>query len=76
MSRAAAVVGRLVRVIAVDGVGRVRVGHDRDWSEYRVQAWDPEGHLVAEYHTDCRIDAWDSANRILQDLAARAGVPV
>jgi hypothetical protein len=53
----------------------VRVGHDREWSEYRVQAWDPAGRLVAEYHTDDKGDALDTAARILQDLAARAGMP-
>ncbi len=75
MSRPAAVVGRLVQVQAVQNVGRVRVGHDREWSEYRVQAWDPAGRLVAEYHTDDKGDALDTAARILQDLAARAGMP-
>ena len=75
MSRPAVVVGRLVQLAALQGVGRVRVGRDQGWSDYCVQAWDPAGHLVAEYHTDDKGDALDTAARILQDLAAWAGMP-
>ena len=64
------VVGRLVQVAAVEGVGKVRVGRDVDWNEYRAQAWDARGRLVAEYHTDDKTDALDSAERMLAELAA------
>jgi len=67
--RAGAVVGRLVQVQAVPDVGRVRVGLDADWSEYRVQAWNAAGRLVSEYHTDDRADALDTAALILERLA-------
>ena len=63
------VVGRLVQVAAVEGVGKVRVGRDVEWNEYRVQAWDARGRLAAEYHTDDKADALDSAERMLADLA-------
>lgn len=62
------VVGRLVQVAAVEGVGKVRVGRDVEWNEYRVQAWDARGRLAAEYHTDDKADALDSAERMLADL--------
>lgn len=68
-ARRAAVVGRLVQVVAVQDVGRVRVGFDRDWSEYRVQAWDATGRLVSEYHTDDRQDAIDTADVVLARMA-------
>ena len=69
MSARAAVVGRLVQVYAVQGVGKVRVGFDSDWSEYRVQAWDDTGRLVSEYHTDDRQDAIDTADVTLARMA-------
>jgi hypothetical protein len=72
MSRPAVVVGRLVQVQAIQGVGRVRVGRDVDWGEYRVQAWDVAGRLVTEYHTDDKTDAIDSAASILGRLAQSA----
>jgi hypothetical protein len=68
MSRPAAVVGRLVQVQVVQGVGKVRVGFDADWSEYRVQAWNADGRLVSEYHTDDKADALDTAAVILERL--------
>jgi hypothetical protein len=68
MSRPAAVVGRLIQVQAVQGVGKVRVGFDADWSEYRVQAWNADGRLVSEYHTDDRQDAVDTAAATLERL--------
>jgi len=69
MSRPATVVGRLVQVVAVQGVGKVRVGWDSDWSEYRVQAWDASGRLVSEYHTSDRQDARDTADVTLARMA-------
>jgi hypothetical protein len=69
MSARAAVVGRLVQVLAVQDVGRVRVGWDAAWSEYRVQAWNESGRLVTEYHTDDRQDAIDTADVILARMA-------
>ena len=74
MSKLTGVAGRLVRSQSIQGVGRVRIGHDRDWSEYRVQVWDSAGLLVAEYHTDDRVDAIDTAGHMWRDLAVRAGV--
>ncbi len=68
-NKKSAAVGRLVQVAAVEGVGKVRVGHDIEWSEYRVQAWAADGRLVAEYHTDDRADAVATADRMLADLA-------
>ncbi len=75
MSKLSSVTGRLIRSQSIQGVGRVRIGHDRDWSEYRVQVWDSAGLLVAEYHTDDRVDAMDTAGRMWRDLAGRAGLP-
>lgn len=63
---------RLVRVAAVQGVGKVRVGLDNDWSEYRVQAWSAGGRLVAEYHTDDRADALATADCLLAGLPTMA----
>ena len=63
------VVGRLVQVTVAEGVGKVRVGYDRDWQEYRAQAWDASGDLVEEYHTEHKDDALATANRMLADLA-------
>ncbi len=68
-TKKSSVVGRLVQVAVVEGVGKVRVGWDADWSEYRVQAWAASGRLVAEYHTDDKADALDSAERMLATLA-------
>ena len=62
-------VGRLVQVQALQDIGRVRVGFDAEWAEYRVQAWDAAGRLVSEYHTDDRADALGTADLILARLA-------
>ena len=67
--KSAPVVGRLVQVQALQGIGKVRVGFDADWAEYRVQAWNADGRLVSEYHTDDRADALDTAAVILERLA-------
>jgi hypothetical protein len=67
-NKKSAVVGRLVQVAAVEGVGKVRVGFEAEWSEYRVQAWAATGRLVAEYHTDDKADALATADRMLADL--------
>jgi hypothetical protein len=68
-TKPAAVVGRLVQVQVLPDVGKVRVGFDADWSEYRVQAWDATGRLVSEYHTDDKDDALDSAAATLERMA-------
>lgn len=64
----ARVVGRIVQACAVPGVGRVRVGHDIEWGEYRVQAWDRAGALWAEYHTEDKAEAVHMAGVILGEL--------
>ena len=63
------VVGRLVQVTVVEGMGKVRFGYDREWEEYRVQAWDVSGDIVAEYHSAHKDDALFTAERMLADLA-------
>jgi hypothetical protein len=64
---------RLVQVAAVQGVGLVRVTWSAEFREFTVRAVAADGRRVAEYFTDDRMDALDTAARILQDLATRAG---
>jgi hypothetical protein len=64
---------RLVQVAAVQDVGRVRVTWSAEFREFTVRAVAADGRHVAEYFTDDRLDALDTAARILQDLATRAG---
>lgn len=66
---------RLVQVVRLADAGLVRIAWSADLSEYRVRATDAAGHLVAEYFTDDRDDALSTADHILAELAAVAGVP-
>lgn len=65
---------RLVQLVAVADVGMVRVAWSASWCEYRVRATGPAG-LVAEYFTDDRADALGTADAMLAELAALAGMP-
>jgi hypothetical protein len=65
---------RLVQLVAVADVGMVRVAWSASWSEYRVRATGPAGQ-VAEYFTDDRTDALGTADAMLAQLAAAAGMP-
>ena len=65
---------RLVYAGAFPGVGRFRVTWSAEYSEYRVQLIDQVENLVSEYFTDDRVDAINTADRMLSDQAARLGV--
>jgi hypothetical protein len=66
---------RLVQLFRLAGAGLVRVTWSATWSEYQVRATGPGGRLVAEYFTDDRADALGTADAMLAELAAAAGVP-
>jgi len=66
---------RLVQLVHLADAGLVRVTWSVIWSEYQVRATSPGGHLVAEYFTDNRADALGTADAMLTELAAAAGVP-
>ena len=66
---------RLVQLVHLADVGMVRVAWSASWCEYRVRATGPAGELVAEYFTDDRADALGTADAMLADLAAAAGMP-
>ena len=65
---------RLVQLVAVADVGMVRVAWSAEWAEYRVRAPGPAGQ-VAEYFTSDKADALGTADAMLADLAAAAGMP-
>jgi hypothetical protein len=65
---------RLVYAGAFPGVGRFRVTWSAEYSEYRVQLIDQAENLVSEYFTGDRVDAINTADRMLSDQAARLGV--
>jgi hypothetical protein len=65
---------RLVYAGAFPGVGRFRVTWSAEYSEYRVQLIDQVENLVSEYFTPDRVDAINTADRMLDDQAARLGV--
>ena len=65
---------RLVQLVAVADVGMVRVAWSAEWAEYRVRATGPAGQL-AEYFTSDKADALGTADAMLADLAAAAGMP-
>ena len=72
---------RLVQVVHLADIGMVRVDRQRVrvdwcpvWSEYRVRATGPAGQ-VAESFTDDKADALGTADAMLADLAAAAGMP-
>jgi hypothetical protein len=66
---------RLVQLVRLADAGLVRVAWSATWSEYQVRALDRDGRLVAEYFTDDRADALGTADHLLAELAALAGVP-
>jgi len=66
---------RLVQLVRLAGAGLVRVSWSATWSEYQVRATGPNGRLVAEYFTDDKADALGTADAMLAELAAAAGVP-
>jgi len=66
---------QLVQVVAVQGVGLVRVAWSATWSEYQVRAVGPGRRLVGEYFTDDKADALAAADRMLAELAELAGMP-
>ena len=65
---------RLVQLVAVADVGMVRVAWSASWGEYQVRATGPAGQ-VAEYFTSDRADALGTADAMLAELAALAGMP-
>ena len=65
---------RLVQLVHLADVGMVRVAWSASWCEYRVRATGPAGQ-VAEYFTDDKADALGTADAMLADLAAAAGMP-
>jgi hypothetical protein len=66
---------RLVQLVHLADAGLVRVAWSAYWSEYRVRATGPGGHLVAEYFTNDKADALGTADLLLANLAAAAGLP-
>jgi hypothetical protein len=66
---------RLVQLVRLADAGLVRVAWSSTWAEYQVRATGPGGRLVGEYFTDNRADALATAERMLADLADRAGIP-
>ena len=54
---------RLVKTVKGPNGHTAKVYKDQDWGEYRVKHYDPDGkHLAkADYHTDDRSDATDTA---------------
>lgn len=66
---------RLVQLVRLADAGLVRVAWSATWSEYQVRALDRDGRLVAEYFTDDRADALGTADHLLAELAALAGMP-
>ena len=65
---------RLVQVVHLADVGMVRVAWSASWGEYQVRATGPAGQ-VAEYFTSDKADALGTADAMLADLAAAAGMP-
>lgn len=51
----------------------VKTYHDTEWSEYRVKTYIQGHHQTdADYHTDCREDALDTARSIVARYTAAA----
>ena len=65
---------RLVQVVHLADVGMVRVAWSASWGEYQVRATGPAGQ-VAEFFTSVKADALGTADAMLADLAAAAGMP-
>lgn len=66
---------RLVQLVRMADAGMVRVAWSGTWSEYQVRALNRDGRMVAEYFTDDRDDALGTADAMLAELAATAGIP-
>ena len=66
---------QLVQLVHLADAGLVRVAWSAAWSEYQGRATGPGGRLVAEYFTDNRADALGTADHMLAELAAAAGLP-
>lgn len=66
---------RLVQLVHLPDVGRVRVAWSATWSEYQVRALAADGHQVGQYFTDDKADALATADAMLAELAAAAGMP-
>lgn len=66
---------RLVQLVRLADAGLVRVAWSATWSEYQVKATAADGRLVAEYFTDDKADALGTAELMLAELAALAGMP-
>ena len=66
---------RLVQLVHLPDVGRVRVAWSATWGEYQVKATAAGGQLVGEYFTDDRADAMGTAELMLGEMAAAAGMP-
>lgn len=66
---------RLVQLVRMADVGMVRVAWSATWSEFQVRALDRDGRMLAEYFTDDKADALGTADRMLAELAATAGIP-
>ena len=66
---------RLVQLVHLADVGMVRVAWSASGCKYQVRATGPAGELVAEYFTRDKADALGTADAMLADLAAAAGMP-
>jgi hypothetical protein len=66
---------RLVQLVHLPDVGRVRVAWSATWGEFQVKATAANGQLVGEYFTDDRADALGTAELMLGEMAAAAGMP-
>jgi len=66
---------RLIQALSVPGAGMVRITWSSEWSEYKVRAFDAAGRMVAEYFTDDRVDAFGTANLMIDNLIKAASVP-
>jgi hypothetical protein len=66
---------RVVQVVRVVDVGLVRVAWSASGAKFQVRATGPDGRMVAEYFTTDRADALGTADAMLAELAALAGMP-
>jgi hypothetical protein len=53
----------------------VRVAWSATWGEFQVKATAANGQLVGEYFTGDRADALGTAELMLGEMAAAAGMP-
>jgi hypothetical protein len=61
---------RLITTINRSTGPRAKIYRDTDYNEYRVKFYDEDGqHLqYADYHTDCKDDAHDTAHAQLDRM--------